>query len=244
MNQLLRGATVQGQNTRIQVNVNVVHDLRSTVAAMRALANSYRAGVRVPGELSGALLTAIARIEALMGCLTTKDSAPQSSAHPLALGHLFRDIQTLQTTRSAVEFGCEFHVRLSHEAQTLSMDSLPISALELVRVIENLCLNAAQASRDAQPPGRSIVRLTAKLHEGKLQIHVADNGPGLPAELSTNPFAGRSVGKPGGSGLGLRFCKHTIERAGGSLQFRTSPKTGTTFSISLAVRSKQRHKKD
>lgn len=219
-----------------------VHDLRSAVAAMRVLTQS-----RVPqtaGELTGAFQMALGRVESLvMGLVEQKSD--QNPPHLFqSLGEVFENIHALQGARAHLEFGVQMQMQISAGAAGLNPDILPLPALELVRVIENLCLNAAQAS--LRTPERSfyVVKLTAKLQGSRLWILVRDNGPGLPPEIQADPFIGRSIGKRKGSGLGLRYCKETVERAGGLLKFRTSTENGTAFLIQLPLRNRSARHKD
>lgn len=68
-----------------------------------------------------------------------------------------------------------------------------------------------------------------------LQISVADNGPGIPAEVLPRIFQPyfTTKGSKQGTGLGLNIVQRLIKEASGALQVRTEPGKGTTFSIFL-----------
>jgi signal transduction histidine kinase len=66
-------------------------------------------------------------------------------------------------------------------------------------------------------------------------VVVADDGPGLPAEIRAaaaraRPFASA---RPGGLGLGLDQARHTVERAGGRFDLVSAPGRGTSIALGL-----------
>ncbi len=102
---------------------------------------------------------------------------------------------------------------------------------KLVRVLQNLTNNAAQAMAHG---GRIVVSTRA---EGDwVEICVKDDGPGIPKEIRDRvfePFVGED--KHGGTGLGTTIAKSLVESHGGRISFKTSS-TGTTFIIRLPKR--------
>jgi signal transduction histidine kinase/DNA-binding NarL/FixJ family response regulator len=97
----------------------------------------------------------------------------------------------------------------------------------LDRVLGNLLENALRYS----PPNTTV---TIGLEEKGKQVlaFVDDQGPGLPKDQSPDQmFAlfAKGKDKPGKAGLGLYFCKITVERWGGTIGAETKPKGGTRF---------------
>jgi putative PEP-CTERM system histidine kinase len=80
-------------------------------------------------------------------------------------------------------------------------------------------------------------RVTLKLErQGRMAaLVVADDGPGLPAEIMHN--AGRPMAfasrKRGGLGLGLDQARNTVERVGGRFDLGSTPGQGTTIALCL-----------
>jgi signal transduction histidine kinase len=95
------------------------------------------------------------------------------------------------------------------------------------QILFNLLSNAAAFS----PPGGTIL-LSATRDSGQLVLSVADNGPGIPAELIDrvfNRFETNSRGSPHrGAGLGLSIVRSFVELHGGRVELRSAQAEGTT----------------
>jgi len=100
-------------------------------------------------------------------------------------------------------------------------------APRLERIFGNLLENAMRYT----PKGSAVtVGIEDKVH--CLLAYVDDEGPGLPKDATPDKlFALFSKGKdrPGKAGLGLYFCKITVERWGGSIGAENRPGGGSRF---------------
>ena len=95
----------------------------------------------------------------------------------------------------------------------------------------NLILNAAQASKKG-----SKINVFASKKNGSAEIQVVDHGSGIPGDLAARIFEPNYTTKEDGNGLGLSSCRQIIEtRHGGTLTFRSSRSTGTTFIFTLPL---------
>jgi signal transduction histidine kinase len=122
-------------------------------------------------------------------------------------------------------------VEVEHVGQRLESAPVPLDAESLKQVYLNLILNAM----DAMPDGG---RLTVALAErrGKIEVVVADTGPGIPAATLAQigqPFA---TTKAKGSGLGLFLTRRLVRSAGGELEIRSEVGRGTTCVVRLPRR--------
>ena len=150
---------------------------------------------------------------------------------------------------------------------TLDLDLAPDLPLvmadrpRIVQVLSNLLANAARYSLAS-----SAIRVTAEQEGLHVEVTVADEGTGIPAERLPYLFrkvsrTDEEIGGSGirGSGLGLAICKGIVEAHGGRIwaesdglgqgaQFTfTMPVVGTgavTQSSRRAARSRQQKKKD
>jgi len=108
------------------------------------------------------------------------------------------------------------------------------SPSQINQVILNLLSNAAQATKDGE--GTITVR-TGMRDAAHVQVEVADNGHGIPADVLPkifDPFfTTKAVGK--GTGLGLAICYKIVENHGGKLEVQSRPGLGTRFILVLPV---------
>jgi PAS domain S-box-containing protein len=104
---------------------------------------------------------------------------------------------------------------------------------QLVQVFVNILANAEQAISSAREQGRIQIRATSS--DGKIEVLVDDNGPGIPADNRTKVFdpffTTRRAG--GGSGLGLTICLVILKEHGGSIEALSSPEGGARMRIVL-----------
>ena len=103
---------------------------------------------------------------------------------------------------------------------------------KLERVLSNLVDNGLRVLQNGH---RLTIRVTRE--EEWAQIDVFDDGPGVDPEVSKNLFKGWVKGRQGGGkiGLGLYFCKLTVEAWGGQIAYRTSETGGACFSFRLPL---------
>jgi signal transduction histidine kinase/CheY-like chemotaxis protein len=97
----------------------------------------------------------------------------------------------------------------------------------VMRIFANLVENALRHA-----PKGSLVTIGLKDDDGHVKAFVDDAGPGLPKEFKpAEAFALFSKGKQGGgkAGLGLYFCRITVERWGGSIGCESLLHRGARF---------------
>ena len=126
------------------------------------------------------------------------------------------------------------HPRFERASVTLKLnldESLPVITghdVGLKRAATNILLNAIQAS----PPG-GTVSLTSRQSDGRILIHVDDEGPGIPEKDIARIFDMFVSGNPDGTGLGLYLARVAVEKLSGSLTAANRPEGGARFTLSL-----------
>jgi two-component system phosphate regulon sensor histidine kinase PhoR len=103
------------------------------------------------------------------------------------------------------------------------------------QVISNLVDNAIKYGR---PGGTTKVGGRA-LEDGRIEVSVADDGPGIPFDAQARIFErfyrvdkARSR-EQGGTGLGLAIVKHVIQAHGGEVRLTSDASTGSIFILTL-----------
>jgi signal transduction histidine kinase len=107
-------------------------------------------------------------------------------------------------------------------------DPVSLDAGEARKAVRNALKNAI----DAVSPRGGRVEVSARCQAGRLQVHIIDNGPGIPDEKKARLFEEFTT-KASGTGLGLLVIKKVMERHGGSLSVESSPDSGTRLTLSF-----------
>jgi CheY-like chemotaxis protein len=108
---------------------------------------------------------------------------------------------------------------------------------QLHQVVVNLVSNAHQAMRAIETGRRIILTTGLDAASGRVQLEVADTGPGIPEDVQRRIFEPFFTTKPvgQGTGLGLSLCQGIVERHGGSIRVASQPGHGAVFSIELPI---------
>ena len=112
---------------------------------------------------------------------------------------------------------------------------------DLGQVLLNLVVNAAHAIGGVVEAGgeaRGRITVTTAVDGHEVVLSVADDGPGIPADIQARVFdpffTTKEVGKGTGQGLALAHSV-IVERHGGTISFESSPGQGTTFTVRLPI---------
>ncbi len=105
-----------------------------------------------------------------------------------------------------------------------------VDRIQIQQVVFNLVKNALDATKERQP--REIILATRGAGDGEVEISVADNGPGLPADPESL-FRPLATTKAGGLGLGLSICRAIVEAHGGRLWAEPRPGGGALFRFTV-----------
>lgn len=73
-----------------------------------------------------------------------------------------------------------------------------------------------------------------------LMVEVADDGPGVPSEVTDKIFSPFFTTKPRGSGLGLAIVRKIVDAHDGRIDMETRPASGTCFRVALPITSEHR----
>ncbi len=106
---------------------------------------------------------------------------------------------------------------------------------QLVQVVVNLIVNAAQAIGDGAAELNEIVVSTRTDDAGRAEFSVTDSGPGISKQdlgkIFDPFFTTKAIGS--GTGLGLSICHSVVMAVGGELTVESELGVGATFKVAL-----------
>jgi len=103
---------------------------------------------------------------------------------------------------------------------------------QLQQVFVNLFINACHA----MPEGGAIVVGTSLSGDGNfVRVEIKDNGCGIAEEHLDRIFDPFFTTKTEGTGLGLSISYGIVENNGGTIEVKSTPGAGSTFTVALPV---------
>jgi len=242
---------------RQQVELRV-HDLQSELAhvsrvsAMGTLATSLAHELNQP-------LTAIANyVETARDMLENvpdgetlaviREALSECAAQSVRAGQIVRRLRDF-ISRGETERRIESLQRLITEASALALvgaggqdlevdvrldpiaDRVLVDRIQIQQVLLNLIRNAIEAMADQSGP--RLLIYSEKEADGFIRITVADNGPGLSAEIADRLFEPFRSTKESGMGLGLSISATIVSAHGGRIWAEPSKLGGTAFHFTV-----------
>jgi two-component system, NtrC family, nitrogen regulation sensor histidine kinase GlnL len=115
---------------------------------------------------------------------------------------------------------------------------------QLIQTVLNIAHNAAQVLAERMVAGHAQIvfrtRIARQVTLGKrryrlaLELHIVDNGPGIPAEIKDRIFYPLVSGREGGSGLGLTLAQTFVQQHDGLVTVESQPGR-TEFVITIPL---------
>lgn len=105
---------------------------------------------------------------------------------------------------------------------------------QLKQVFLNVIKNGIEAIRITNRKD-GLISLSVHQHFHFVTINIRDNGIGMDASTQDSVFNPFYTTKEKGTGLGLFLSKQIIQNHNGSMNVKSSPSLGTTFSIQLPL---------
>jgi two-component system, OmpR family, phosphate regulon sensor histidine kinase PhoR len=214
---------------------NASHELKTPVAAVRALAETLLTALPDDPEAGRRFAERIGReaerLEVLARDLLDLSRVERGTldVEPVDLVGLAKEVADGYT-----DLAEERRVRLHTELQPQL--SLRGDRAQLGLLVSNLLDNALRHT-----PAKGTVHVRLEAAEGRAVIQVADTGEGIPAgELSRVFERFYRVDKArarqtGGTGLGLAIVRHVAEAHGGTVRVDSELGRGSSFTVSLPL---------
>jgi PAS domain S-box-containing protein len=118
---------------------------------------------------------------------------------------------------------------------TENKPTINVDTAKIIRVFINIVKNAF----DAMPEGGKL-EIESKQTNGNLQITFTDTGTGMSKEVMENIWAPFFTTKAQGMGLGLPICKRIVEAHKGNISVESTVGKGTTFTVTIPIKTELR----
>lgn len=211
-----------------QVAAGVAHEINQPVATIRAYADNARTFLHRGQTVTAAEnMESIAELTERVGAITDELRRFARKGHfaagPTAMKEVVEGALMLLRSR--------FAGRMDAIRIDLPPDGLQAlgNRIRLEQVLINLLQNALEAIGDSE---NGAIQVRCKAAPGGIALTVADNGPGIAADVREELFTPFNTSKEDGLGLGLAISKEIVSDYGGTIEVESGP-AGTTFTVNL-----------
>lgn len=206
-----------------EVGSVLAHEVRNPLAGIKGYGQLL--AERLPRgreqEFAGLIVNEAKRLESLVEDILLYTRTPLAKPAVLNLAETLRPVLVLLAPQ-AEDLGVRMECDLPADLQVTG------DGEGLRRVLLNLLTNALQAS-----PAKGVVKVAASRAGRWVELTVADQGGGIPAEMRAELFLPFRTSKPRGSGLGLAICKKIIDAGGGRISAEEAPGGGARLRVVL-----------
>jgi len=214
------------------------HDLKTPLARIQGMAETAMAETsnRLSPSQRQAMASIVKSSEELGAFISSILDLSRIESKEVKLQKTSKDINSLlKEIIKKYQFAARAkNISLKANLEPLFSASIDVDLMR--QVLANLVENAIKYS-----PENTIVTVSSAEQDGKIQVSVQDQGPGIPQDELENIFLKFYRSKSAkaspikGSGLGLYLAKYFVDLHGGQISVQSAPSEGSTFSIHLPV---------
>jgi two-component system, sensor histidine kinase FlrB len=206
-----------------ELAAGLAHQIRTPLAAALLYASQMTLPGRAPEDLSRCSEKTVASLKQLDRLVNDMLAFAHGGAARETVSVAALLEQVAQWLRPALRTGARLTIRT--EAPGLTVRA---NAPSLVSAVLNLATNALQASEGVL----HLELLARRTREGRAEIVVSDDGPGVPRHLRERIFEPFFTTRARGNGIGLAIVKSVVEAHAGGVSLAETPR-GATFIIDL-----------
>jgi len=217
---------------------NLAHEIKNPLGGIRGAAQllEFELPDRALREYTQVIIKESDRLQTLV------DRLLEPHRHPHIVSSL-NIHEVLERVRSVVlaEFPNGLDIVRDYDA---SLPEIRGDMEQLIQAVLNIVHNAAQAlhERIARGDAQIVLRtrvarqvtIAKRLYKLALDLHVTDNGPGIPEDIRERIFYPLVSGRDGGSGLGLTLAQTFVQQHEGLIECESRPGC-TDFRILLPL---------
>jgi len=227
----------QAQATKELIR-NLAHEIKNPLGGIRGAAQLLQMEVesRELTEYTQVIIHEADRLQALVDRLLAPHRKP----------HVVGDVnvhEVCERVRSLIlaEFPRGLKIRRDYDT---SIPEFRGDREQLIQAVLNIAHNAAQALTPRMAAGDACIvlrtRIARQVTLGKqryrlaLELHIQDNGPGVPESIRDRIFFPLVSGRDGGSGLGLTLAQTFVQQHHGTIECESEP-GNTDFKILIPL---------
>lgn len=209
-----------------QLATAIAHEVRNPLAVIRSaaqgIAETAPAADAATRRACGFITDEIDRLSSVVTSLLAFARPPQLQPRTVAVPELLERAATL--AREELDARA---VRFVRDAAA-DLPALRGDPDLVCQVLLGLLSNGAEAAGAG-----GEVRLEARATGGRVELAVADSGPGVPPELRERVFEPFFTTRARGTGLGLAVARQIVEAHGGQIEVGERPGGGARFTIRM-----------
>jgi len=226
-----------------QLMRNLAHEIKNPLGGIRGAAQLLEFELPEKGlrEYTQVIIKESDRLQALVDRLL----APHRKAHTI---EAFNVHEALERVRSLVLAEFPKGLKIIRNYDT-SLPDIMGDREQLIQAVLNIVHNAAQALSEEIHAGIAQIELRTRVarsvtiakkrYKLAMDLHVIDNGPGIPEEISERIFFPLVSGREGGSGLGLTLAQTFVQQHQGFIACDSRPGR-TDFHIQIPYRRQEK----
>jgi len=196
------------------------HDLRGPLNVIKNATYLMNVKPEKSDEMKKVINKSVDRAIGMLDELRNKAKEVQLDLRETDVTDLLRSVLSETPIPPGIEVKIE-----ANEKVIISIDESKIR-----RVFENLLRNAIEA----MPDGGKIL-LNVRTYDRKVDISFIDSGNGIPEHIMKNLYKPFTTSKTNGTGLGLSFCKSTMDAHNSKITVETKLGKGTVFHLIFDV---------
>jgi two-component system nitrogen regulation sensor histidine kinase GlnL len=206
---------------------NLAHEIKNPLGGIRGAAQLLQLELdsRDLTEYTQVIVREADRLQTLVDRLL----APHRRPHVVSNVNIHEVCERVRTLILA-EFPKGLRVQRDYD---ISLPDFRGDMEQLIQAVLNIAHNAAQALSERMAAGDAQITLRTRIarqitlvkqrYRLALELHVIDNGPGIPEDIKDRLFHPLVSGRDGGSGLGLNLAQTFVQQHQGVIECDSQP---------------------
>jgi signal transduction histidine kinase len=201
----------------------IAHEVKNPLAAVRGAVQVIGSRLKKDSNDAAIVKEIIARLDALNDLIQDLLVFARPPAPKPARVDVLALVDSVATLLKRDPAFAALTVAIGGEAPHVHAD-----ANLLTIAVQNLLINAAQAQQ-----GSGEITVTLSVQEPMVRIRIADQGPGIPAEIRANLFRPFKTTKARGTGLGMATAKRLVDSMSGQIAVECPAGGGTVITVDV-----------